>query len=406
MTLSRKPFLAPIQSKLAKTPPPRTPPVAPAAYRPQTLPKVLQTKASATSQPNNQTGGRIASPVYRPHLSKFAQPKMAAAQLRATAVTAPVHRPNGSGQLKPTAPPIYRPAHSSLLGPVLMKQSRHPVSVGSPIRPRAAGGRISVILQTPVSSLSHAPNVRVANGSPAVAQRSVIQRALDQNVVTNQQTKSQLSDELKAGLALAQTYPNALAANKVPGWVKTRVIKWIGENGNDIDDEITPPIREAWLKAEFNKWWAKQGQARQPDNTEKQTGRTQVEADALNDPKKTELANYIAAKLPNARTAWKNQEVGRRETELRSQHWAKAFTNNEGLPGTKGAGGYKEYYAEMDQTTSTTSNHKFWGKNRIVHNVSGLTNALLLADATDVQYANKWYASSDHYTTFTLITDA
>jgi hypothetical protein len=60
----------------------------------------------------------------------------------------------------------------------------------------------------------------------------------------------------------------------------------------------------------------------------------------------------------------------------------------------------------MDQTTQTTGGHKFWGKNRIVHNVAGLTNAVILADPTDVQYADKWYASDDHYITFSLITDA
>lgn len=408
MTFSRKPVLATIQAKGTGPQQPRRIPPAPTPYRPQPVSKVLQTKLSASHQPlNQQTRTPVAPPVYRPQLNKFAQPKMAAtAQSHKTPTAPPVYQPNSPMQLKPAKSPAHRPALAvSPFRPAQakVKQSGIRNTAEGAIQPRVAGGRIPIVVQSPVQPPRVAAPARTATGTPV---GGVIQRALDANVVTHQKIKANLSNELKAGLALAQAHPGALAANHVPGWVATRVDKWVGEHANDIDNDVTPNIRAAWIRSEVALGLRALNLNVAPTEDQKKDVKAAVEAAVLNDPKKTELANYIAAKLPNARTTWRNGAVTSRKNELKNSHWNVAFANNDGLPGTKGAGGYKEYYAEMDQTTQTTGGHKFWGKNRIVHNVSGLTNANILTDPTDVQYADKWYASDDHYITFSLITDA
>jgi hypothetical protein len=79
--------------------------------------------------------------------------------------------------------------------------------------------------------------------------------------------------------------------------------------------------------------------------------------------------------------------------------WAHGHNNNEGnKPGVAGAGGYKEYYAEPDPDAATwwdTDKGTFpLGKNRILQQ----TNS-----SDGLKY---WWASTDHYTTATFISDA
>lgn len=74
----------------------RRAPVAPPVYRPQPVPRVLQTKMASNqqTQPGQSPRQPIAPPVYRPEPKKIVQPKMASA--------AQARKP-------PTAPPVYRP---------------------------------------------------------------------------------------------------------------------------------------------------------------------------------------------------------------------------------------------------------------------------------------------------------
>ena len=92
----RPPTPASIQPKMTTSPQMKKAPVAPPVYRPQPVPKVLQTKmASAQPAPVGQTPRRpVAPPVFRPEAKKTAQPKMAAAR---------------QGHKSPQAPPVYRP---------------------------------------------------------------------------------------------------------------------------------------------------------------------------------------------------------------------------------------------------------------------------------------------------------
>jgi hypothetical protein len=84
------------QPKMAAALAVKSQPVAPPVYRPQPVPKVLQTKSASAhqSQPNALPRTPVAPPVYRPEPKRIVQPKMATA--------AQAHKP-------PQAPPVYRP---------------------------------------------------------------------------------------------------------------------------------------------------------------------------------------------------------------------------------------------------------------------------------------------------------
>ena len=69
-------------------------PPAPAIYRPQLTPRVLQTKRSVESAKLNQARlQNVAPPVCRPEATKLLQPK-AIMQLRKPPTAPPVYRPN------------------------------------------------------------------------------------------------------------------------------------------------------------------------------------------------------------------------------------------------------------------------------------------------------------------------
>lgn len=90
-----------VQPKIAVAPPKPRQPVAPPAYRPQPVPKVLQTKMATSSQPFNQTRrAPVAPPVYKP------QPAAKCLQAK----TAGSRQPQASQPpSQPVAPPVYRP---------------------------------------------------------------------------------------------------------------------------------------------------------------------------------------------------------------------------------------------------------------------------------------------------------
>jgi hypothetical protein len=86
-----------IQPKSVRLTSPQSRTVGPTVYRPQPLPKVLQTKTTVPRQnphkvSDNVARTPIAPPVYRPETKKIVQPKVA-----------------GVTSLRPQAPPVYRP---------------------------------------------------------------------------------------------------------------------------------------------------------------------------------------------------------------------------------------------------------------------------------------------------------
>jgi hypothetical protein len=87
--------------------------VAPTVYRPQPLPKVLQTKTVSHPSPNTAKRTPIAPPVYRPESKKIVQPKIA-----------------GVTSLTPKAPPVYRPQPMpKVLQTKKAAVSKHPTTV-------------------------------------------------------------------------------------------------------------------------------------------------------------------------------------------------------------------------------------------------------------------------------------
>lgn len=89
------------------TSPIRKSPAAPPPYRPQPVPKVLQTKLIGYQPPANQSvRAPLAPPVYRPHLTpRVLQRKITSSQ----------KSPAGQSSRQPVAPPVYRPEQRKIL---------------------------------------------------------------------------------------------------------------------------------------------------------------------------------------------------------------------------------------------------------------------------------------------------
>lgn len=69
--------------------------------------------------------------------------------------------------------------------------------------------------------------------------------------------------------------------------------------------------------------------------------------------------------------------------------WGEPFMNLKGdLPGTAGAGGYREYYAEPE-ASQISPTEGTWGKNRILHKVNA-----------DGGHQGEWWVTDDHYVNF------
>lgn len=72
--------------------------------------------------------------------------------------------------------------------------------------------------------------------------------------------------------------------------------------------------------------------------------------------------------------------------------WNAEFLNLKGdLPGTAGAGGYREYYAEPNPA-HVSPTEGTWGKNRVLHKVNN-----------DGGYNDSWWITDDHYINFKLV---
>ena len=122
-----------MQPKLASAQLIKSSPAAPPAYRPQTIPKVLQCKTAPVqpSQAGRPAQRRAEPPVYRPQpVPKVLQTKVAGGQQPQSTQT----------PRRPIAPPVYRPEQKRLVQPKMASASQAPKPPQSPpaYRPQPA----------------------------------------------------------------------------------------------------------------------------------------------------------------------------------------------------------------------------------------------------------------------------
>ena len=157
---SLKPGVA--QPKIAPHAPAQRKPAAPPVYRPQPVPKVLQTKAAVNRQPQAAPSRQtpVAPPVYRP------QPAPAVMQAKMIAQRQQPQQPTQP----PKAPPVYRPQQAAKAVQPKAGIVRPPSPVQSQARPLAspAHGRkvvqarpqpkpAAAKVQTPARPNNHSP---------------------------------------------------------------------------------------------------------------------------------------------------------------------------------------------------------------------------------------------------------
>jgi hypothetical protein len=191
-------------------------PVAPPVYRPQQLPRVLQTKSSSvqSTQAGQAPRRPVAPPVYRPEAKKLVQPK--AISRPGQSPTAPpvcrseqqrIAQPKmasaGQWPTPPEAPPVYRPqARSAIAQSSGAGSGRNPVieAASSRVRPGSPPTRLPIQMKsaadsawrssTPRNAGTTAPvqanhsrrgaaEAQNARGSRNPQKSSVVQRARD-----------------------------------------------------------------------------------------------------------------------------------------------------------------------------------------------------------------------------------
>lgn len=184
---------------------------------------------------------------------------------------------------------------------------------------------------------------------------------------------SALSGELSAGLLLAQGNPSSLSP--YPLWLTTRVQQQIEEEVTANKSIYESEAKKKWDSTEGirNAWSGKGGET-------------------------AFIADFVSKKNAILRNSGSvNQRVKQRTGQQTGVNvddqfkWNVDFQNKDGdLPGIKGAGGYKEYYAEPDSSDLVSAG--FWGQNRVLHNItSGET------------HSGKWWVTSDHYKNYKLV---
>src|SRR5215204_1802240 len=124
------------QPKMANGTMNRRPPVAPAPYRPQPAPKVLQTKSSLIQRPQPEQAPRrpVAPPVYRPEQKKIVQSKVFSQR-----------------RIRATAPPVYRPGKLSIAQPKLAPATQAQWKPTTPTVQRAQAQPVTAGMRTPAA---------------------------------------------------------------------------------------------------------------------------------------------------------------------------------------------------------------------------------------------------------------
>jgi ribonuclease len=169
-----------------------------------------------------------------------------------------------------------------------------------------------------------------------------------------------LSPQLAAALALARANPDALP--NLPAYVMPNAevgMEWTRWR----DDEYADFLQKA-----------KPGWDKLPAVAQSKLGNIGAYSQAA-----------WTKKLPSVRQGFES----RVQSEFK---WNATFNNTNGdLPGTAGAGGYREYYAEPN--AGYVSPGYTWGRNRILHKVDAVGGHL-----------DSWWVTDDHYVNFKLVT--
>ena len=170
----------------------------------------------------------------------------------------------------------------------------------------------------------------------------------------NKAAAGSLNAELQAGLALAHANP-VNKPHPLPAWVRTRV-----ETAENYHQQIIDETNR--LNAvNRNKYDTTPGISNAHANRDVWV--TAQTAKAM--PKFQNGLNLSIDNIVN-----------------RDFKWNEDYENRDGkIPGVKGAGGYREYYAEPAPGASGT-----WGRNRILRKTTAIGG-----------HANSWWATSDHY---------
>lgn len=180
-------------------------------------------------------------------------------------------------------------------------------------------------------------------------------------------TKSQLSRELRAGVNAVVASPIA-APNPLPGWIRARVRQSL----NYTATRASIPANAA---QQVNNQWA-----RIPPRGQQAIANTQGIV--------TWRLQRINQRIQQMQNALDNQVTANLHNRIPEFKWCENFANNDGfLPGTRGAGGYKEYYAKPARTDPPTTG--FWGSNRVLRRRTGTI-----------------FVTADHYQNFVRVTDA
>jgi len=225
-------------------------------------------------------------------------------------------------------------------------------------------GAHGLLLHGPISRLQRL----VGNRTTGQVLSNSLQRLLIQRTPWAGETTAAggLNQQLQQGLALAQANPNALPAK--PAWLLVRVQAEITEEFNNNRATYTADIGKKWddtpgLQGKFTRAaWIDQ--------------RLPLQQDMM---------------LKGAPVRVKQRTGEQPGVPVADQFkWNAVFNNLDGdLPGVKGAGGYGEYYAEPGPGDLIQDG--FWGRNRVLH----------CSQAGPHQ--NSWWATGDHYTTFTKV---
>lgn len=188
--------------------------------------------------------------------------------------------------------------------------------------------------------------------------RGVLQKQEDDLIVDvlswNTVPASSLSLELQEGLAHARGSADA-KPNPLPAWVRATV-----ESATGYEAEI---VAERARLTAINKQQYDAKPAISSNNPDKE--------------------DWVTKQVDKAMAKFVNGlNLSVQSTIDLGFKWNEDYANRDGkLPGIKGAGGYKEYYAPPAPGAIGT-----WGKNRILHKINAIGG-----------HDDSWWATSDHY---------
>jgi hypothetical protein len=229
-------------------------PVAPPVYRPQSTPKVLQTKSAPAQSPQAGQASRppVAPPVYRPEAKKAIQPK-ALTQQRKTPTAPPVYRPEQQriaqpkmastalAHTLPKAPPVYHPQVKQVNAqPGLPAQMKSKMA-SSPFSPPRATPAI-VVQRTALAQQPTLASLRVHWRGSTVIQR------IEKRLATGGTIDV---EELDVDVWASRMLDDKPATLKIWKRTGTNPVSYNGDTFYSEDDETLHPL----TAADVNAYW-------------------------------------------------------------------------------------------------------------------------------------------------------